>query len=198
MLLKKCRGIPLHLDPDPVSDADRLIPGGSRNRPFVSAADPRTQFHSGRNRPTARRHFQCSSTADSRILAFCPQTASWLTSGASVLPPDFTQFIALFTEYHSLLTIFLFRATTDCTIFVLRCRGFWSICSVDLRCFPWRHANHHHLEPQGPGAELRAQHYNHHVGPTSEHPDHIQRGLQPRWGVHLQGHKSCRLGHLFS
>ena len=87
---------------------------------------------------------------DSRSLAFCPQTA-WLTGGASVPPPDFTQFTVPFRERPPFLANqFSFRATTDRTIFILWCRRLRSLCPVDLRRLPRGHAHHHHLEPQGP------------------------------------------------
>ena len=177
-----------------MSDADRLIPGGSRNRPFVSAADPHPvslrPTHSSEAFPVQHGRFP--------YFGILPANRLLVNRWCFRASTRFYTIYGVFTEHHSVLTISLFRATTDCTIFVLRCRGFRSFCSVDLRCISWRHANHHHLEPQGPGTELWPEHYNDHVGPTGKHPDHLQRGLQPRWGVHLQGHKSCRLGHLFS
>ena len=135
---------------------------------------------------------------DSRSLAFFPQTA-WLTGGASVPPPDFTQFMAPFSERPPFLANqFSFRATTDRTIFILWCRRLRSLCPVDLRRLPRGHAHHHHLEPQGPRAQFWTKHYNDDAWPASEYLDHLQRGLQPRRGVHLQSHKSCWIGHLLS
>ena len=132
---------------------------------------------------------------DSRSLAFCPQTA-WLTGGASLPPPDFIQFTAPFRERPPFLANqFSFRATTDRTIFILWCRRLWSFCPVDLRRLPRGHAHHHHLEPQGPRPELWTEYHNHHGGHEDQHVDHLQCGLHPHRGVHLQSLKPSRVSH---
>ena len=79
-----------------------------------------------------------------------------------------------------------FRATANHPLHVWeacdRCR---SICSAYMRRLSRGHAYHHHLEPQRPGAELRAEYYDHHGGHPDKHVDHLQRGLQPCWRVHM-------------
>ena len=179
-----------------MSDADRLIPVDLVTGRLLTNCllQIRSQFHSWPQPTHSSEAFPAREIPVFWHFAANRLLNRWCFRAST----RFYTIYGVFTEHHSVLTISFFRAPTDCTIFVLRCRGFWSICSIDLCRLTRRHANHHHLEPQGPGTELWSKHYNDHVGPTGEHPDHLQRGLQPRWGVHLQGHQSCWLRHLFS
>ena len=72
-------------------------------------------------------------------------------------------------KYHiAALTSECFRTTQYCSLLIWKRRHrLWGLCPTDLRCIPWRHAHHHHLEPQGHGIELRAQHHHNHARPKS-------------------------------